>query len=376
MFTIRGLIASLLFLASLASAQEPAHEGELAGLLSRIEAVERQLKEDMEAQSEAEADLRDAETEIMRLRKAALEVEQQLSASRAKQARLEDDVRRSGESNRQAQQELAQAMRRAWRAGRQDDLKALLSGESAGQVDRRLAWTSLLVSSWTQQARQSTRMAGEMRKLKGESTLVENELADLRALRNEKIRELEQAAARRRESLQVLQQRIGEAGEEIQRLQTRAATLTSLVEDLGAIVVDHPALPMPSITEARGQLDWPVSGRILQRFGAGPGSGQASWDGILLEAEEGAPVRAPHPGRVVFADWVRGLGFLMVLDHGENVLSLYAYNDRLLGKKGEMVERGQVIAHAGSTGGRREPGLYFEIRRHGKPVDPVRWLSK
>ena len=348
----------------------------MAGLLSRIEAVERQLKEDMEAQSEAEADLRDAETEIMRLRKAALEVEQQLSASRAKQARLEDDVRRSGESNRQAQQELAQAMRRAWRAGRQDDLKALLSGESAGQVDRRLAWTYLLVSSWTQQARQSTRMAGEMRKLKGESTLVENELADLRALRNEKIRELEQAAARRRESLQVLQQRIGEAGEEIQRLQTRAATLTSLVEDLGAIVVDHPALPMPSITEARGQLDWPVSGRILQRFGAGPGSGQASWDGILLEAEEGAPVRAPHPGRVVFADWVRGLGFLMVLDHGENVLSLYAYNDRLLGKKGEMVERGQVIAHAGSTGGRREPGLYFEMRRHGKPVDPVRWLSK
>ena len=373
---MRGVVASLLFLAGLACAQGPADEGELAELLGRIEAVEQQLKVDMEAQSKAEASLRDAETDIMRLRKAALEVERQLSASRAKQARLEDDVRRKSESNRQARQELAAAMRRAWRAGRQDDLKALLSGESAGQIDRRLAWTSLLATSWTQQARQSIRLAGEMRQLKGESAIVEQELADLRARRNQQIRELEQAAARRRESLQVLRQRIGEAGEEIQRLQTRAATLTSLVEDLGAIVVDHPTLPLPSITAVRGQLDWPVSGRILQRFGAGPGGGQASWDGILLEAEEGAPVRAPHPGRVVFADWVRGLGFLMVLDHGENVLSLYAYNDGLLGKKGEMVEKGQVIAHAGSTGGRREPGLYFEIRRDGKPVDPVRWLSR
>ncbi len=373
---MRGAIASLVFLTGLAYAQGPADEGELAALLGRIEAVERQLKEDMESQSKADAGLRDAETEIMRLRKSALEVEQQLRASQEKQHRLEVDVRRNSESTRQAQQALATAMRRAWLAGRQDDLKALLSGESAGQVDRRLTWISMLASSWTAQARQSTRLAGEMRQLKGQSTIVEQELAELRARRTDQIRELEQAAARRRETLDVLQRRIGEAGEEIQRLQTRAATLGSLVEDLGAIVVDHPSLPLPSITAARGQLDWPVRGRILQRFGAGPGGGQASWDGILLEAEEGAPVRAPHPGRVVFAGWVRGLGFLMVLDHGEMVLSLYAYNDRLLGKKGEMVSKGQVIAHAGSTGGRREPGLYFEIRRQGKPVDPVQWLSR
>ena len=78
----------------------------------------------------------------------------------------------------------------------------------------------------------------------------------------------------------------------------------------------------------------------------------------------------------MFADWVRGLGFLMVLDHGENVLSLYAYNDRLLGKKGQMVSKGQVIAHAGSTGGRREPGPVFRDALQRQAGDPVRWLSK
>lgn len=366
----------MLLLPGLASGQRLADQEELAELLVRIEAVEQRLEEDLEAQGEAEADLRDVETEIMRLRQAAREVERQVGVSSEKQARLRSDLERSGESNRQARQVLARSMRGAWRAGRQDGLKALLSGESAGEIDRRLVWTSMLVGSWAQQAEQSTRLAGEMRQLAGETTAVERELAELEGRRAARIIELERAADRRRETLRRLQRRIGEAGEEIRRLQSRAAVLASLVEDLGAIVNDHPSAPLPSVTAARGQLAWPLKGRILQRFGARAGGGQAGWDGLLLEAEEGAPVRAPHSGRVVFSGWVRGLGFLLVLDHGESVLSLYAYNDRLLGRNGEMVSKGQVIAYAGSTGGRREPGLYFEMRRDGKPVDPVQWLSR
>ena len=369
------MVASLLAVPLSALAQGSDGE-ELAQLLGRIEAVEEGLKQDLQARNKAQADLRDAETEIMHLREAAAQVEQKLESRRARQARLEGELRQSGEEHQEVQGALATAMRVAWRSGRQDNLKALLSGESSGEVDRRLAWTDLLVRSWAKHAGESARVAGEILELRGESSSVEQELTALRAQRVEQVRHLEQAAARRRQTLEELQLRIGEAGEEIQRLKTRAATLTSLVEDLGRILEDHPPLPLPSIIAARGQLLRPVSGRVLQRFGAGPGGGQESWDGVLLEAEEGAPVRAPHPGRVVFADWVRGLGFLMVLDHGENVLSLYAYNERLLGGKGEMVNKGQVIAHAGSSGGRREPGLYFEIRHNGKPVDPVRWLSK
>ena len=373
---MRGVIATLLAIPVLAAAQDAGEGRELAQLLGRIEAIEQELDRDMRAKSQAEAELRDAETEIMRLREESSEVERQLAFSRQERSRLAADLTRNGQAQRQARRALAAAMRLAWRSGNHEELKALLSGVSAGEVDRRLAWAGMLVGSWTQRARDSDRLAGERRSLTEESGGVEQELTELQSRKAGQIRRLEQAAARRRATVEGLAMRIGEAGEEIERLQSRAATLASLVEDLGEVIEEHPPAALPSITAERGQLSWPVDGRVLRRFGAGLGAGRASWDGILLEAAEGAPVRAPHAGRVVFADWVRGLGFLLVLDHGESVLSLYAYNDRLVGRKGETVDRGQVIAHAGSSGGRPQPGLYFEIRRNGKPEDPVRWLSR
>ena len=373
---MRGAIASLLAVPLLAAAQDAGEGRELAELLGRIEAIERELDQDMRAKGQAEAELRDAETEIMGLREESAEVERQLADSRRKRSRLEADLTRNGEARRRARQSLAAAIRLAWRSGNQEELKALLSGHSAGEVDRRLAWTGMLVRSWTRRAGDSARLAGERRSLTEESGSVEQELAELQARRAGQIRRLEQAAARRRDTVAGLARRIGAAGQEIERLRMRADTLASLVENLGEVVEAHPPAALPSITAARGRLSWPVDGRVVRRFGAGLGVGRASWDGILLEAAAGDEVRAPHAGRVVFADWVRGLGFLLVLDHGENVLSLYAYNDRLVGRKGETVDKGQVIAHAGSSGGRPQPGLYFEIRRNGRPEDPVRWLSR
>ena len=373
---MRGAIASLLAVPILAAAQDAGRDPELAALLGRIEAIEQELEQDMRAKDREEAELRDAETEILRLREESAAVERQLAQSRKKQSVLAADLERSGEAQRQARDALAAAMRRAWRAGDQENLRALLGGNTAGDVDRRLIWSGMLIRSWARRVGNSARLANEIRSLTDESGSVEMELAALQLRRAGQIRRLEQAAERRRATIVGLARRIGEAGAEIRRLETRAVTLASLVENLGEIVEDHPTEALPSIVAARGQLSWPINGRVMRRFGAGLGAGQASWDGILVEAAEGAPVRAPHAGRVVFADWVRGLGFLLVLDHGENVLTLYAYNDRLVGRKGETVDKGQVIAHAGSSGGRPQPGLYFEIRRNGKPEDPARWLSR
>ena len=372
----RRATALLVVLPFLALAQEPADEHELAQLLGRIEVIEQELQQDLRAKDTAQANLREAETEIQRLREESAQVERRLAGSREKQTRLTADLKRSGEAQRRARAALAAAMRHAWSAGQQDSLKALLGGESAGDVGRRLVWSGMLARSWAGSAGEAHRLDGEMRSLSEESVSVQRELEALQALRVEQIRGLEQAASRRRATVAELERRIGVAGREMERLRSRADTLASLVENLGEVVEDLPAAALPSVTAARGQLAWPVEGRIARRFGARQGAGRGRWDGVLLEAAEGAEVRAPHAGRVVFADWVRGLGFLLVLDHGEDVLSLYAYNDRLVGRKGETVNRGQVIAHAGSSGGRAQPGLYFEIRRNGRPEDPARWLSR
>lgn len=334
------------------------------------------MEESKQAKHRAAAELENAETELSRLQEDAAEVERRLAGSRQRRSELAAELERSARTHLDAREALATAIRHHWRLGGRDNLKALLSGETAGEVERRLAWADRLVASWTRQAGESRRWAAGIRSLTEESGKVERELAALQLQRAGQIRRLEELAARRRAAIAGIEGRIGAAAEEIERLKGRAATLALVVENLGEAGTGPSSVALPSIISARGTLAWPVAGRVKRPFGAGPGAGQAAWDGILLEAAEGAAVRAPHAGRVVFADRLRGLGFLLVLDHGENVLSLFAYNERLVGLRGETVDRGQVIAHAGGSGARGQSGLYFEIRRNGKPEDPVEWLSK
>jgi septal ring factor EnvC (AmiA/AmiB activator) len=120
-------------------------------------------------------------------------------------------------------------------------------------------------------------------------------------------------------------------------------------------------------------MPWPVEGRLSNRFGRPRNQGKMRWRGITISAESGAPVRAIHHGRVVFADWLRGSGLLLVLDHGEGYLSLYAHNASLLRDVGEWVTAGTPLGTVGASGGRESPALYFEIRHNGKPVDPAAW---
>jgi len=123
----------------------------------------------------------------------------------------------------------------------------------------------------------------------------------------------------------------------------------------------------------RGRLAWPIQGRLVARFGEARG-GTLRWDGVLLSVERGAEVRAVYSGRVVYSDWLQGLGLLIIVDHGDGYWSLYGHNDRLFKAVGDRVSSGEPIAAAGDSGGRAQPELYFEIRKGGKPVDPGPWF--
>jgi septal ring factor EnvC (AmiA/AmiB activator) len=127
----------------------------------------------------------------------------------------------------------------------------------------------------------------------------------------------------------------------------------------------------------RGKLPWPVqSGKVLARFGQPRAGGSLRWQGMLVGTDRGARVRAPFAGRVVYADWLPGMGLMIVLDHGKGYMSLYGHNDELFRKVGEPVSAGDVIASVGDSGGHNQPALYFEVRRGREPVNPEQWLQR
>jgi murein hydrolase activator len=128
-----------------------------------------------------------------------------------------------------------------------------------------------------------------------------------------------------------------------------------------------------AFSRLRGKLAWPVSGQLLARFGEARAGG-VRWDGVLVGTERGTPVKAIGEGRVVYADWLPGLGLLAIVDHGDGYLSLYGHNERLFKAAGEHVGAGDTLAAAGDSGGSSRPELYFEIRKGGKPVDPLPWF--
>ena len=128
--------------------------------------------------------------------------------------------------------------------------------------------------------------------------------------------------------------------------------------------------------EARGALPMPVAGRVRHAYGARRADGRLRWHGIDIDAPHGAPVTAVFRGRVVFADWLRGFGFLTVVDHGSDYMTLYGHVDVLHKKADDWVESGELIASAGNSGGMPEPGLYFEVRHKGQPKDPITWINR
>jgi septal ring factor EnvC (AmiA/AmiB activator) len=126
----------------------------------------------------------------------------------------------------------------------------------------------------------------------------------------------------------------------------------------------------------KGKLTWPVQGRLAGDYGQPRGTGTVKWNGVLLETAAGTPVRAVYHGRVAFADWLPGLGLLVIVDHGGGYMSLYGHNEALLKESGDWVEPGEAIAQVGDTGGQSRAGLYFEIRYNGEPVNPHAWIGR
>jgi septal ring factor EnvC (AmiA/AmiB activator) len=204
---------------------------------------------------------------------------------------------------------------------------------------------------------------------------------------SERLREQEQTFALQLESLQsdselrlsllqTLDAEIASRSGELDQLLADRTHLEELLEEIeDAIANIPPPEQLTPFAQARGRLPWPLTGSPMNRFGAAYSDGNLHRQGIILSAPAGTPVRAIHPGRIVFSDWLRGSGLLVVVDHGEGYLSLYANAQTLAKQKGDWVNRGEALATAGTNGGLDVPGIYFEIRHNGQAEDPALWCQ-
>ena len=212
--------------------------------------------------------------------------------------------------------------------------------------------------------------------------LTENIAAEtekLRAIEADSSREvgnLANARDRRAQTLADVQSKLKTRGDELSKLERDARALEKLVEELRRAIDEFPQLADQPFARVKGKLPWPTKGPLLARFGQLRAGGPLKWQGLLIGAARGTQVRAPFYGRVVYADWLPGMGLLIVLDHGGGFMSLYGHNEQLYRRVGDRVAPGDPLSAVGEVAGVGKPGLYLEIRQGRQVLDPADWLGK
>jgi murein hydrolase activator len=352
-------------------------EAELKKVKSRIERVRKNVNQDIEKRDRLSAQLRDAELGVQQARRGL----EGLRAERiAAESRLKELEREQAERDRELAAErgaLAGELRAAYVNGREEQLKLLLNQQDPAGFGRMLAYYGYFGRARADRignirdklehlALVREKIAAENERLKGLETQQEKELAALRSAQQQRTR-----------TVQAIESQIKSQGGELKRLESQAKGLEKLIADLRKALRNVPVAKQAPFEPLRGKLPWPVQqGKVLARFGQPRAGGSMRWQGMMIGTDRGARVRAPFAGRVVYADWLPGMGLMIVLDHGGGYLSLYGHNEEVFRSVGDAVAAGDVIGAVGDSGGHNQPALYFEVRRGREPVNPENWLQR
>ncbi len=377
MFILRKQTITLLILALLAGPAVSAErdpEGQLREVRQRIERLQRAVRQDTGRRDALSAQLRDAEESLRAATISHAAARARLAASDQRLGALRIRREQSERELLEQRELLAAQLRTAYMIGPRDQLRLLLGQQDPVALGRVLVYYSYLGRA---RAGQIAGIEGAVLKLE-EATALEaaerNRLAELEAEASRELAALDAARAGRTRALQAMNAQIRGKSDTIAKLRRDAAALEKLIVDLRRALRDLPPAGGQAFEKVRGRLAWPVAGRITARFGQSRGGG-LRWNGVMIEAARGGEVRSLYGGRVAYADWLPGLGLLLIIDHG-GYLSLYGHNDQLYKAAGDRVEGGEVVATVGDSGGRSQPGLYLEIRRGAQPVDPVPWFRR
>ena len=401
---------------AVAATSPNAAKDELRELKSKIDAVQKRIAEAEESKSEVSDALRQSERAISDANRALSDLTDRSRGANAALAGLTREIERAEREVRRHQAALGQLVYQRYVAGRPETLAVLLNGGDPNAVARQLHYLTYVARARGEAIARLRTETERLEKLAGEAREQATELAAITAEQAAQRKRLEQEKRSRAQVLTRISRDIERQRQQIGTLKRDETRLTRLIDQL-ARELARARKPKPPTREARpderrapttregrrqesapsarvkidrvpepgtadgtfgqlrGKLALPVRGELAGRFGSPRQDGGVVWKGLFIAARPGEEVRAVAAGRVVFADWLRGFGNLLIIDHGDSYLSLYGYNETLFKQVGETIRGGERVAAVGNTGGHPESGLYFEMRHEGRPFDPMTWVS-
>ncbi|MBD7975818.1 murein hydrolase activator EnvC family protein [Serpens gallinarum] len=412
MFRALALILLSCLLAPAFADQKAQTQQQLEAARKDVAELKKMLEKLQQEKSGVQQQLRSTEQEMGELEKQVRELQQQQNQSEAQLKQLDQQKKKLQQSRAEQQRVIGTQARAAYQNGRGEYLKLLLNQQNPAAFSRVQTYYSYLNQARLEQLQgfndtlvqlhqvESDLDAQQQQLAKQKQAVAERQarLGEVRKERQQALVQLNQDANSRNQKLKARQQDQAELQNVLKTIEATLARQAREAEQArqqalaeerrqrerqrpsGAPVSGEALVSSSGFTfggpfaDARGKLPWPVDGRLLARYGAQRGEdARSTWDGVLIGSRAGQPVRAVHGGRVVFADWLRGAGMLVILDHGGGYLSLYGHNQSLLKTAGDIVKAGDTIATVGTSGGQEIPALYFAIRQQGRPSDPAQW---
>ena len=350
-------------------------EQNLAEVRSRIVALEKEFQKQTERRGATELELQKAERSESGLRRRLADTNGQLTTSREKLESLQNEAKDMQSEVRVYQAELEQQLRLAYVAGQDGWLQMILSERDPIQMGRELVYYSYIARQRHGLMDAVRDKLAQLDETRLSMEREEERLSEIQRDERERLKQISQAREERHLALADINKGIATQSDQITRLQGEAESLEALVAELTRVLADLPINDSTRFVDRKGQMNWPADGRLTRKFGQSKADGHLRWDGVLLAAGAGTEVRAVHHGRVVFSDWLSGMGLLVVVEHGDGYLTLYGHNQDVVSEVGEWVNPDSVIAHVGDSGGQATSGLYFAIRKNGQPVDPHSWIA-
>ena len=382
MMTRPALFLLLLAAAGPASGQDShgelakVKERELEEVRERISDLKQSMDRSATERDRLTGELQDIEVAISEQRIRIREIEREQRFTEDKKQALDADLAER-EAHLDAESgELAAQVRTAYMSGSQEKIKLLLNQRDPATLGRLMAYYRYLNDYRAENIAAVMEEISKLAELRARIAAESARLGELSRTRYRELGRLNSSQEERQTLLASLKRKIATEGEEVSRLASQEQDLTRLIAELTSILSDYPITSEEPFSKHKGRLTWPIAGTLLHDFGQPRVGGKIAWNGVVLAAPRGREVRAVYHGRVAFADWLAGMGLLVIVDHGESYMTLYGYNETILKNAGDWVAPGDVIATVGDSGGQPQASVYFELRKGTKPVNPHHWVTR